>query len=220
MTSCLLKILACILMLVDHIGFCLFPRVLILRMIGRLAFPLFAFQIAIGFSHTKNKKQYMIRMFLFAITSQLPFQFFRAASGYTEFHTNVGFTFFISLLCLYLIDCYQEKKQILYLLLIVPLISAAVLLKVDYSFYGPVLVILFYLFGLEKKNFPILVITTIYATIIYVLIIKNSIQFYCLLSLLIILLYNGKKGPSFKYAFYLFYPLHLIILGMINYLFI
>ncbi|MBQ9280327.1 MAG: conjugal transfer protein TraX [Clostridia bacterium] len=218
MTSCFLKILACILMLVDHIGFCFFPKLIILRKIGRLAFPIFAFQIAVGFSRTSNKKKYILRMLIFALVSEIPFLFFRVASGYTEFRTNIGFSFFISLLCLYLIDSFQNKKNILYLFLIIPLIASAVLLKVDYSFLGPVFVILFYLFGQEKKYFPILFITAIYATLIYVLLLKSDIQLYCLISLFIILLYNGKKGPNLKYLFYIFYPAHFLILGILNYL--
>lgn len=225
MSSTFIKIIACLLMLIDHIGFCFFPNLTILRSIGRLAFPLFAFQITIGYSHTRDKKKYTIRMLLFAILSQLPFLFFRTVSGYLSFKTNIGFTFFIAILCMQVIDLYREKKNITIVLLTIPLLFSAYLLKVDYSVYGVILVLLFYLFPFKDngktnlKNVLFFFILNSYIMSIYI-VISNTllIQYYSLLSILILLLYNEKKGPNFKYLFYIFYPLHLLILGAINYL--
>ena len=76
MSSFTLKILAIIFMTIDHIGFILFPKIDILRVIGRIAFPIFAFQVGISFENTKNKEKYILRMLIFTIISQIPFHIF------------------------------------------------------------------------------------------------------------------------------------------------
>lgn len=222
MSSYTLKIFAAFIMLIDHIGACLFPQYLILRIIGRLAFPIFAFQIAIGYKHTKNKNKYIGRMFWFAILSQIPYMLFMDACGYTNnyIETNVGFTFLFALLCLYIIDLTKEKKQIYYLLLIIPILIATTLLNTDYSIYGVLTVILFYLLN-TKNKFALL---SLLFFILTAGCIKygnmNSVEMYAILALLPIALYNGKKGLNSKYFFYIFYPAHFIILTCINYIFI
>lgn len=227
MSSTFLKIIACIFMLIDHIGFCLLPQYSILRIIGRIAFPIFAFQISVGYTHTHDKRKYTLRMLLLALVSQLPYLFFRHISGYPEWLANVGFTFFIALICLQVIDLYQQKKNFSILLLLLPLMIAGYLFKVEYSFYGILLVIIFYLFPLQKseknyfQNIVLLTIFFVYITAIYIVLFHiDVIQYYSLIALIPILLYNGKKGANLKYVFYIFYPLHLLILGMINYFFI
>lgn len=219
MSSFSLKLFACFFMLIDHIGFCLYPNLIILRMLGRIAFPIFAFQVSIGYQHTKNKINYISRMLIFAIISQVPSLFFEKLAGISEFGTNIGFTFFISLLCLYVIDLFKEKKYFSILLLLIPLIISSVLLKTDYSFYGVLTVILFYL--INHKKYITLFISFSYLTLIYTLI--NSYPLYqmlAVLSLAFIFLFNGKKGKNAKYLFYIFYPLHMIILGIVKYMFL
>ena len=72
----LLKLLAFAAMLVDHIGYMYYPNVVLFRIVGRLAFPIFAYQIAVGYAHTSNLKKYIQRLTLFAILAQIPFSFF------------------------------------------------------------------------------------------------------------------------------------------------
>lgn len=74
MSSFALKILALITMTIDHIGFAILPQVSILRMIGRLSFPIFAFQISVGYKNTQSKEKYIFRMLLFTLVSQIPYQ--------------------------------------------------------------------------------------------------------------------------------------------------
>ena len=76
MTSFSLKIIALITMFLDHISYPIFGGFSYLNLIGRIAFPIFAFQISEGFIHTKNVKKYMLRLLLFAFISQIPFQLF------------------------------------------------------------------------------------------------------------------------------------------------
>ena len=227
MSSTFLKIVACIFMLIDHIGFCLLPQYTVLRIIGRLAFPIFAFQIAVGYAHTHDKKKYTIRMLIFAIISELPLLFFRNISGYPGWKANIGFTFFIALLCLKIIDLTKEKKNYFISLLLFLLIEAGYLLDVEYGFYGILLCITFYLFPFRSENkidytnLFMMVIVYCYITVVYVITYRtNVIQYYCILALIPILLYNGKKGINLKYFFYVFYPLHLFLLGIIHYFFI
>ena len=73
MTTSMLKFIACILMLIDHIGAVIFPRVIILRMVGRLSFPIFAYLIAVGYSKTNSFYRYLYRLLIFAVASQVPF---------------------------------------------------------------------------------------------------------------------------------------------------
>lgn len=221
MSSFCLKIFACVFMLIDHIGFCLFPNILTFRIIGRLAFPMFAYQTALGYSHTKNKSKYILRMLIFALVSQLPFMFMKNMAGYSSFSTNIGFSLLISLLCLYTIDLFnkkRKKKNYYTLLLIFPLLLIGELLKVDYAYYGPLMVMIFYVFKDLKKNFLPVLILFLLATALFTYTSGSLlIQYFAVLTLFILLFYNGKKGKDIKYWFYTFYPLHMIILGLIKY---
>ena len=76
MTSFILKIIAMATMVVDHFGDVYFKQISWMNLIGRIAFPIFAFQVSEGYLHTKNLKKYFLRLFLFALVSQLPFMLF------------------------------------------------------------------------------------------------------------------------------------------------
>ncbi len=83
MSSFWIKIIATITMLIDHIGFVLFPENILLRIIGRVSMPLFAFQIAVGFEKTKSREKYILRMLIFALVSQIPFSLMYDTQGIT-----------------------------------------------------------------------------------------------------------------------------------------
>ena len=76
MTSFVLKIIAIITMFIDHLGYAVFNRFSPLNFIGRISFPIFAFQISEGYIHTKNVKKYLARLFIFSLISQIPFYLF------------------------------------------------------------------------------------------------------------------------------------------------
>lgn len=103
MTSFALKILACITMFIDHLGYIIFHKFSYFNYIGRLAFPIFAFQISEGFVHTKNIKKYFLRLGIFAVLSQIPFSLFHSTFS-NEFSLNVFFTLFLGLLSIFLYD--------------------------------------------------------------------------------------------------------------------
>lgn len=208
MSSFSLKIFAIICMLIDHIGFMFFPNLSILRAIGRLALPIFAFQIGIGFKNTKNKEKYILRMIIFTLVSQYPFWLMLTAKiPNSSFTLNVGATLTLGLLCLYSIEKIENK----FLKVLVPLLILAIsfFIPMDYSWYGVLTIILFYVFDKSK----ILTFSSYFITLLSYMAYKNSFfNLTAILSLIPIFLYNGEKGKNAKYLFYVFYPLHMLIL--------
>ena len=210
MSSFALKILAIIFMTVDHVGLLLFPSVRILRAIGRLAFPIFAFQIGIGFKHTHSKEKYILRMILFTLISQYPFALFLEAAKISPI-LNIGATFTLALLALYTIDKFKKSWIKYPILIIIACIAAYV--PMDYGLIGVLIVISLYFLNQEKI---IGIASFISLEIINCAINKSLFSLPATLAIFPILLYNGKKGPSLKYFFYIFYPAHLLIIYLIT----
>lgn len=254
MSTLVLKIVACVTMLLDHIGYRLY-EVPALREIGRIAFPLFAFMVAVGASKTRNIYRYLLRLVLFGfgteIFSDLYFYGTWRAAGH-----NVMFTLALGLLG---IVCYRESKFTSWkaLLGLVPTVFLGLLANsfgTDYGAFGVWLVVLFYVFSGEKKSDKVMtgVVCTAFAArypivfaVKYVVNAGFSVlnpsgrvpfptlkaptlwewtQLYAAFALLYIFLYNGKRGPdiqsrplrrAIQYAFYAFYPVHLLILWLI-----
>lgn len=208
MSSFWLKILGIILMAIDHIGLMFFPTELIFRALGRIAFPIFAFQITQGFKYTKSKEKYMFKLILFTIISQLPYWFFlKTAIPENEFMINVGATLTLGALCLYVMD----KVQVLPVkIILVPLlVSLGYFIPMDYGWAGIAMIVLFYLF---EKNTILLSSTFFCLIIIYCITHQSPFELPAILALFPILMYNGKQGLKVKNLFYIFYPLHFLIL--------
>ena len=211
-------------MLVDHIGWLLFPEILWLRIVGRLSFPLFCFFIAEGLHYTKNYKKYLLRLFVFVIISQIPYYF----ATNTVYKLNILFTFLLSILIVKLIEKLNKDKVVLciYLAAIFLLIFASDFFSIfEYGLYGVLLVLLFYF--LKNKNLKLslasvlMLCYSIFLTLVFENSINNFIQCFAVLSLVLIYFYNGFKGKfNLKYLFYVFYPLHLFILVLIKFLII
>ena len=104
MTSFVLKIIALITMFIDHLGYAIYGRFSYLNYIGRIAFPIFAFQISEGFVHTKNIKKYFIRLLVFAIISQFPFMLFLSTFSKNIYELNIFFTLSFGLLAIFIFD--------------------------------------------------------------------------------------------------------------------
>ncbi len=216
-----LKIIAMVSMVFDHVGDMFFPDVLWPRMIGRLAMPLFAFCITEGYIHTSDKKKYLIRMGVFALVSEVPFDL--AFEGKVSLnHQNIMLTFFMSILALMLFDLIRGKKNedtgrysigktILGSLVIIGTAAVAILIKTDYTIFAVISVFLFYLFK-DTKHF----IRT--GVGVAFLALTRTMGYYCTtgLSIIPLLLYNGKKGKGLKWLFYAFYPGHLLLLYLIK----
>lgn len=248
MTTFSLKLIAIISMLIDHITAVFVPTdsmyYLIGRSIGRLAFPIFAFLIVEGFYHTSNVKNYLKRLGIFALLSEIPFDlafynqkiynnafewsniksdlpkmfsdnevFYTLINRFMA-HQNIFFTLFLGLLAIYLINMAEKKNMnnMFYTNLINAAITigfsfVAAFLRTDYSLLGILTIVAFYLFRGSK---PLLAIALV------ILSGGNVIQALSAAAIIPIIFYNGKKGKSIKYFFYVFYPAHLLILYIIQ----
>ncbi len=212
MSSFILKLIALLSMTIDHTGKLLFINDDIFNILGRIAFPLFAFQIVEGYTHTKSIKKYLFRLFLVAVISQFVF--------YELFHgLNTIFTLLIGLLCILIYEKQEDKVISISLILVILLLS--ILFNLDYGLYGLLVIIFFYVFreSKVKKSIAFTILTIIH----YSLLMYTSKDISLLLpmsttlsSLIFINLYNNKKGKSLKYLFYIYYPLHLCILWLIQ----
>lgn len=215
MTSFALKILACVSMFCDHLAY-LFPNSIALYMhsFGRIAFPIFAFQLTQGYIHTKNVNKYLTRLFILALISQIPFNLY-----FNNFpRLNIFFTLFLGLISIHIYSKFKYKSICIISVGLIAYIST--LVHTDYSWFGILLIFIFYVFK-DYKFIPASLFALL--TFTYYYINSNIFSFYsiCLcsctiLSLIPILLYNGNQGKKVKYLFYAFYPLHLILLYFIQ----
>lgn len=225
MSSFFLKIFALIFMIIDHTGFIIFQNNLIFRAIGRLAFPLFAYQMAVGFSHTKNKPKHILKLLLFAIISQIPYSIMINLYNVTP-TLNIIFTFVIALLIIYTIDMLKPinltnkkiniKNSFISLLLCSLLIWLGIFLKVDYTWYGILLTVAFY-FSLNKK-YASLIMLFILINLNYLINqnLMSALAYISLFDAIFILLFNGKKGYKISWIFYAIYLIHLLPLLFIK----
>ena len=109
MSAFVLKIIALISMACDHTSYLIYGKFSFLNYIGRLAFPIFAFQISEGYIHTNNLKKYFMRLFLFALISQIPFSLFRS-SYISGFGLNIFFTLFLGLGAIKIFDVFYKLE--------------------------------------------------------------------------------------------------------------
>lgn len=226
MSAFAIKLVAIITMIIDHIGLFFFPQVIIFRIIGRLAFPLFAWLIANGARHSRDINKYLKRLLIFAFIAQIPFLAAHWLVNAEFWSLNVLFTLFLGLVAIKVIKETQDKK--LWWLAIALTASTAQLLKTDYGLIGVISIVLFYLF-FENRKYLILSQTIIYilplmvwtavppaAFFIQPFIVGGFIQPFCLLSLFLLYLYNKKEGLKAKYLFYVFYPLQYLVIFIIK----
>ena len=233
--SNLLKILAIIFMLLDHLWATIIPGNQWMTNVGRLAFPIFAFLIVEGFTHTSDLNKYIKRLFIFALISEIPFNLIYTGSWIFPFHQNVMFTLLLGLLCISEMDKVKNNKEIksriksIFKLVLYLLIS--IIGFVDYVITVVLTIIVFYIFKDFKYAWLGQLISLIFLYIVFFKgqsIVINIFDFeYFLplqsigiLSLIPIWLYNGKKGKKNKliqYIFYCFYPVHMLAIYLIYY---
>lgn len=225
--STLLRLLAMGLMLIDHMGAVLFPEAVWMRIVGRLAFPIFAFQTAQGYRHTRNFKRYCLRLLLFGLVSEIPFDLMISGDIRYPFHQNVMFTLLLGLLVIRQLDGLRAEQHVgarlarLGILTLILLVG--VLLLADYGLLGVMTVVVFDLFR-GKKLPQLLAMAAIHIfgyssqTIpLFGGAVRFPLQGFAVLALIPIWLYNGEKGPGgkgFQYAAYAFYPAHMLLLAL------
>lgn len=200
-----LKLIALITMLIDHIGYLLLPQFFILRLIGRLSFPIFAYYLALGAQRTKSPKRYALRLLFFGLLSQVPYNLMIHQPILSFADPNIFFTLLWGLL----IITSLRAEQWLFKLAIIPLVYSVSLLNLSYGYYGILLILIFNHWH-RKPLF--LSLAMLLASFEYWLEAGNLYQFFALpvLALLILQPQLGVKLP--KYAAYWFYPLHLLAL--------
>ena len=210
----LLKWLALTTMTIDHIGLILYPQIPILRIIGRLSFPLFAYLLVLGMLSTHDPGKYFKRMLYFALLSQLPFTIANEIPIWQ--HLNIFVTLSLGIILIYFLD----RNNIL---LVVPLI-ASVILPVDYGAYGLATILFLYI----MRSFRRTGVALITALNLLLIPFETSYQPLALLALPLILLHsdgklkltnNGKTRTHpiiSKYFFYVYYPTHLLALALLR----
>ena len=185
----------------------------ILNVIGRIAFPIFAFTLNEGEVHTRSLKKYLLRLFIFAVSIQMPSILF----GY-DYPMNIFFTLFLGLLSIYIFNL-KKMNVILKIILIGFILFFSQKFKLDYGIYGILVIINFNIF--RNNKFKILMnflVLNIYNVIFPKVFDLPDTQLFSLISLVFIFMYNGEKGRSMKYFFYLFYPIHFFILEVIKFI--
>lgn len=222
MTAFQIKLLAIITMAIDHVGLFLFPQLTFLRMIGRLAFPLFAWLIANGAYHTHNIKAYLTRLLLFGLFSQIPFLLTNQQQDPFFWELNVLFTLSFGLIAIIAIKATSNK--LLWFLATLLCAGGAALLKTDYGAVGVLSIIVFYL---TFKNLKLMVaLEVLLFTLPYILpalreppgfrFAAIGIEPLAPLALVFIALYNEKEGIKAKYLFYVFYPVQYAVIYLIK----
>ncbi|NOU82941.1 hypothetical protein GC101_29175 [Paenibacillus sp. LMG 31459] len=198
----MIKLFAFLFMLLAHIGYLYFPNSITIMLVGRLAFPLFAWGIAEGFKYSKNTNQYLIRLFAIAILSQYPY--------YLVFHSaylNVCFTLFAGLISLKL---YKSTLNMWWKIpLIILVFVVADVMNFEYGMYGIGLILLFYKFGTKLWTLPIYLVITLLGVYFYH---YNIVQLFSVLSIIVISICKNKNFKINQYVSYAFYPLQFIVL--------
>lgn len=220
-----LKCIAIITMFIDHIGAAVLARLLIAgtdseflypayvttRTIGRIAFPIFCFLLVEGFEHTGNRKKYALRLFAFALISEVPFDLAFSSSVIEFSYQNVFFTLFIGFMTMTAFRAVEEKTEwhpiargaALAVILFAGM-GIAYLIRTDYDAKGVLCIMALYVF--RKMRGP--------------QILAGCLAFCwweleALVAFIPIAFYNEKRGWNIKYIFYVFYPLHLLVLYVV-----
>ncbi len=213
------KYIAALLMLIDHFGMLFFPTQFIWRILGRLSMPLFAYGIATGYKHTSNLKAYMWRMGIFAFISEIPFLWMIKSAYVYGFGLNIGFTFLGALFVLYLLEQMNTVTGIekIGLLLSIGLIGyMSERFHADYGIYGILTVVVFYEYAIRRQSaasaFSGFAILTLMESILF----QNSLQVFAMGAIFLIEPLQKLKWRASRYFFYLFYPVHMLVLCSIK----
>ncbi len=194
-------------MIIDHVGLFFFPNVILFRVIGRLAFPLFAWLIANGAYHTKNINAYLKRLFVFALISQVPYFFANRQINPDFSQLNIFFTLFLGLLTIKVAK--QKASKWVRIILILAIALLGEIVNSSYGAPGILAILFFYIYF---KDFAKMVAAQ--AT----LLLFSSwplLSLASLGSLLIIKSYNNKEGPKAKHLFYIFYPAQYVVIWLL-----
>lgn len=220
-------------MLLDHLWAMVVPGNQWMTYVGRIAFPIFAFQIAEGFRHTSNFKRYALRLLVFGVLSEIPFDLMYASTVFYPFHQNVMFTLLLGLLAIRQLDRARRRRTAGAAALgVLGAWLAGTLGMVDYGGMGVLTVVVFYVF----RDIPLARVGQLGCLFLLDMVffrgeyltvellgytLELQTQGFALLALIPIWLYDGEKGRGgrlLQYGSYAFYPLHMLALYLIKFL--
>ena len=219
-----LKYIAFLSMLIDHVNKALMYPLLtengflryvsdVFDILGRVAFPLFMFFLVEGFFKTGNRFKYLLNLIVFGIISEIPFDLFQSAVLFQPNSNNVMFTLALALVMIWVIDELKVPKSYIIppvlwfpvsIIIVITVCLLSMIWGLDYEYHGILIAYFFYIF----RNNPILSIIGGYLSIIKIP--------WALLGFGLTLTYNGERGKQNKILNYLFYPVHLLILGLLR----
>lgn len=235
-TSMSLHMMAMICMLCDHLWGTVIAGNDWLTCIGRIAFPIFAFLIVEGYFHTKSLKKYASRLLVFAVLSEIPFNLAMGSRVFYPIHQNVLWSFLISLGLIHLNErakgtsCVWKRIAVGGITVILGYV-VGLLTMVDFYHAGILTVLVFYFFRQRKwwsrmGQFGCLwyINTQMLGGLAYEISLFGETHFFlrqsfALLALIPIWLYRGRQGyhsKALQYAYYGFYPAHLLVLGILK----
>ena len=243
LTGAHIKWIAMISMLIDHMGVALIEPVLwehievmytdpsmhrlyilymIMRGIGRFAFPAFVFLLVEGFSHTRSKVRYLRNMVLFMLVSEVPFDLVISGRWWDTAQQNVFFTLGLGLAAIWIVEILQKKALkhsqyaavygMISFLTVSGIAWLAEWLHTDYGWVGVISICLLYVL----RKTPVWGAVAVCALLSMV----DWLEICCLGLVLAVACYNGERGRQPKYFFYVFYPLHLMILWIVGTMFL
>jgi len=219
MSSFILKLIAILTMFIDHTGM-IMDSYTPFRIVGRVAFPIFLFLCAEGCIHTKDIKKYLIRLSVFALISEVPYNMlFHAAYTrqlvfFDPNRQNVFFTLALGVLAVYLYTELKKFRDILALSVVIPCAFFAYILNTDYGAIGVLGVFFTYL--APRKYLKAVVVTAVISYFYLINIFYLPMFIGALAAVVLILFYNGKRGYGMKWAFYAAYPVHMLALVAIT----
>ncbi len=235
LSAAALHILAMAFMLMDHLWATLLPAQEWLTCVGRIAFPIFAFMAVEGYFHTHNLKKYLLRMLIFAVISEVPFDLMYGGTWFYPVHQNVIWTLMMGLVGIHLMETVRKKKSTFVYILVSAIVVIlggllGTLSMVDYYGIGVLTVFIFYFFRGRKwwcllgqmlalywVNVEMLG-GLMYPIRLFGMEFELCQQGLALLALLPIWLYRGRQGyhsKPFQYFCYAFYPIHMLVIVLV-----
>lgn len=233
MSYFVIKILAMLFMLVDHVGYLLMGNMPIMRLFGRVSFPLFAFLLVNGYHHTTDRKKYLTRMFVMALISEVFYDLAFHRNILDLYGQNVFFTLTVGLLSFIATDKFKEivcnKINGIGQTLVIIIGEIGILgcfmivnrfIRGDYSWYGIMVIYFLYLaYGTKIKNKFLMVFAIAFANFVNIILANGVFQAFSILSITFIMFFTEKKvsvPKPVKIGCYLFYPVHLFVIFLIN----
>lgn len=222
-----LKVIAILAMLVDHVAVIFGSHiandvVVQMRIVGRIAFPIFAFLLVQGFIHTSNRTNYLARLLGFGMGITLILAFLSSFGIQVPTQLNIFITLGIGFIAMWFIHEYWETSKLVTIIITGGILLAADLIHADYGAYGVATIVIFYITRNKKiwMNIGFIALT---ALTVFVETMRYSnasiLQIYAIAALLLLNLYSGEKGKlNLKYFFYLFYPVHFVVLLITRYI--